>query len=478
MKKFLNITVALALALMVGFTACDDDDDNGGENDPVITTHDYKLGTTEYTVDKDDATVTIKDNGEGLGADAYTFSADTTYVLDGFVFVNDGQALTIEAGTMVQGEPGQGANASAMIVAKGGTINAAGTSTAPIVFTGKGDTYNGTDGYLKRVRGLWGGIIVLGNATTNNSVQKRIEGIPSTEPRGVYGPGDGETGDDADNSGTLQFVSIRHGGTNIGEGNEINGLTLGCVGSGTTIEDVEIISNMDDGIEFFGGNAHVKRALVAFVGDDSFDTDEGFHGKGQFWCAVQDEETGDRCAEQDGGTGDDEAGQPYAMPVYYNVTYLGNGGDLMIFRDNAGGTYANSVFANCKKGVRIEFRDDKGSCSWDMFAAGNLTIKDNVFQDVADGEVADMLYVKVEDDHGTPPADAATQLENHLNDNNNTTADLGLTEDGHDDGINVIPASGADAGIAPTDAWFENVTYQGAFQPGGSNWASWTLTFK
>lgn len=483
MKNYFKLSFVLLLALMVGFTSCDDNDDNDNNDPQEEETASYKLGTTEYTVDEDEKTVTIKDMGEGLGATAVTFHADTTYILDGFVFVNSGQTLTIEEGTMIQGEPGQGANASALVVAKGGTIDAQGTASSPIVFTGKGDTYAG-DGFLKKVRGLWGGLIILGNATTNNSVQKRIEGIPETEPRGVYGPdgGDNTNGDDADNSGTLTYISVRHGGTNIGQGNEINGISLGGVGSGTNINHVEVISNMDDGIEFFGGTAQIKHALVAFVGDDSFDTDEGFRGKGQFWCAIQDEVSGDRCAEQDGGTGDDEAAQPYAMPTYYNVTYIGHGGKLMIFRDNAGGTYANSIFANTASGVRIEYRDDKPSCSYDMFTGGNITIKNNIFQDVAGGVVADMLFAKVEDDHGTLPADHETVLAAHFSSNSNASTSVGLVGDEYDDDdnylLNVVPTSGANSGVAPTDTWFDSVTYQGAFDPNASShWASWALTF-
>ncbi len=476
-RHYLYLLSIFFLVGAISLSSCNDDDDNGdnGDNQEPENIYTYSMGTTTYTVNKEEKTVKIKDAGEGLGTEAVTFSADTTYLLDGFVFVNSGQTLTIEAGTMIQGMPGQGENASALIVAKGATINAAGTADKPIVFTGLNDTYEG-DGYLKKVRGLWGGVIILGNATTNNSAQKRIEGIPSTEPRGVYGPADGGTGADDDNSGTFTYVSIRHGGTNIGDGNEINGLSLGCVGSGTTLENIEILSNMDDGIEFFGGAPNVKKAVVAFVGDDSYDYDEGFHGKGQFWVALQDEETGDRCAEQDGGTGDDEAAEPFAKPMIYNATYMGHGGKLMIFRDNAGGTYANSVFAETGTGIRIEYRDDKGACSWDRFAAGDLVIKDNIFQNVAGEVVADMLFVKVEDDNGTPPATAADDLADHFNDNGNAATDLGLTGDGHDDGINLVPATGADGGTAPTDAWFDNVTYQGAFQPGAtSHWATWTL---
>lgn len=464
-RNYLKLTAALLAALTIGFTSCNDDDDN----DPIVEEENfYKIGTTVYTFDKEAKTVTINDNGEGTGTK--TLSADTTWILDGFVFVEDGQTLSIEPGTMVQGKPGQAENASALIIKQGGIIMAEGTATQPIVFTGLGDTYDGS-GYMTQVQGLWGGIIVLGKATTNNTIQKRIEGVP--EQFAAYYGGD----NDADNSGILKYISIRHGGTDIGSGNEINGLTLGGVGSGTTIEYIEVVSNVDDGVEFFGGAPNLKHILVAYCGDDSYDYDEGYHGKGQFWVTIQSENSGDRLGEHDGGDGDDETAEPYAKPVIYNATYIGNGnGRVITFRDNAGGTYANSIFASQAKGIDVEFRDDKHNSLDQMLTEGNLILKNNLFNLIADDTEANALTVKEE--KGTAPASTAADLLAHFNDNNNAIANL-ATVGFIDDEYLLIPASGeANAGIAPTDSWFDNVTYQGAFQPGGSNWAEgWTLTF-
>lgn len=305
-----------------------------------------------------------------------TWNKETLYKLDGFVFVEDGATLTIEAGTMVQGKPGQGENASALIIKRGGMIQAEGTTDKPIVFTGDDDTYYG-DGYNKEVRGLWGGLIVLGKATTNNATENRVEGIP--ENYEAYYGGD----NDSDNSGVLKYVSIRHGGTDIGQGNEINGLTLAGVGNGTEISYIEVIANVDDGVEWFGGAVNTKNLLVAYCGDDSYDYDEGFHGKGQFWSTIQSDDAGDRLGEHDGGSGDTETAKPYATPEIYNATYIGHGENLIVFRDNAGATYANSIFVNTGKGMQVEYRDDKASSSYDMLKKGHLVIKDNLFHKVA-----------------------------------------------------------------------------------------------
>ena len=157
-------------------------------------------------------------------------------------------------------------------------------------------------------------MIILGDATTNfsDSTAAQVEGIPADNNQAQYG-GD----NDEDNSGTLAYVSIRHGGTQLGAANEINGLTLAGVGSGTTIHHVEVVSNFDDGIEFFGGSVTVDNALVAFCGDDSFDWDQGFHGGGSNWLAIQDQPTGegDRGGELDGDDSDDGNVSTDEMPL-------------------------------------------------------------------------------------------------------------------------------------------------------------------
>jgi len=313
-----------------------------------------------------------------------TFDKDTIYILQGFVFVENGENLTIEAGTVIKGKSGQGASASALIVAVGGMIMANGTAAEPIIMTYEGD--NGT-AQATNVTGEWGGLIILGSAELNsNPGQTQIEGIPTTETRGLYGGTD-----NADNSGTLRYVSIRHGGTDIGAGNEINGLSLGGVGSGTTIEYVEVAPTKDDGVEWFGGTVNTKYLVVAYAGDDSYDYDEGFRGKGQFWLTVQGPD-GDRGGEHDGGT-DPETAMPYATPVVYNATYIGNGGSsrAITFRDNAGGQYHNSIFHSFGRGIDIEDLAS-GEDSYSRFESGELALKGNVFTNIDAGTNAGDIF--------------------------------------------------------------------------------------
>lgn len=331
--------------------------------------------------------VEIWDEAKMTGAgNSVNWTADKTYVLDGFVFVNSGQTLNIEAGTIIQGKPGEDVDASALVVARGGKINANGTAAKPIIFTFEGDN-GGTDA---TVRGQWGGLIILGAAGLNSTPgTSQIEGIPTNEPRGNYGGNNNE-----DDSGTLRYVSIRHGGTNIGADNEINGLTLGGVGSGTTIEYVEIIGNKDDGIEWFGGTVTAKYLISAFCADDALDYDEGYRGRNQFVIIHQDPsaDAADRGGEHDGGT-TPETGTPYATPVFYNVTSIGNAGSRAItFRDNAGGEYHNSIFSGYGKGIDIEDLEGQEQDSFQQWKDGNLKLENNVFYNIKDGDAASAIF--------------------------------------------------------------------------------------
>ncbi len=365
-----------------------------GAVDPNSATPWYEGWSAYSSIIKGNNTPTITTGNEIVITDADMLAAgntvnwtkNNTYILDGFVFVNDGQTLNIQAGTIIQGKPGEGSEASALIVARGGKIEAVGSETEPIIFTFQGDL----GGTAPTVRGQWGGLIVLGNASLNSSPgSTAVEGIPTTESRGLYGGTD-----DLDNSGTIKYVSIRHGGTNIGADNEINGLTLGGVGSGTTIEYVEILANKDDGVEWFGGTVTANHLISAYCADDGLDYDEGFRGLNQFVIVHQDPSDGnaDRGGEHDGGT-DPETGTPYATPIFFNVTSVGNPGSRAItFRDNAGGEYHNSIFINFDKGIDIEYLKGQDQDTYKQFDDERLKLENNVFYNITAGDKAENLF--------------------------------------------------------------------------------------
>ncbi len=395
-----------------------------------------------------------------------TWTAGNTYILSGLVFVEDGETLTIEPGTVIKGLPGDGANASALVVARGGKIYAEGTAEAPIVFTAEADDVADPEDYGASDRGLWGGLIVLGRSTLNSPsasgtpIVDNIEGIDINEPRGAFGGSD-----EADDSGVLRYVSIRHGGTLIGADNEINGLTLGAVGSGTTVEFIEVFANLDDGIEFFGGTVNTRYLAVAYCGDDSFDYDQGFRGKGQFWFTIQDADSGDG-GEHDGDI-DDDTRRPLSRPVILNATFIGAGADsgttrrAFNIRDNAGAVYFNSIFTEFG-GRAIDVQDDSAI----RVAARDIYFRENLWWSFG---------------AGSSPSEIANANALRLftaADNNNQIADpklrgISRTFDGM---LDPRPAVGSPALVettVPSDSFFLKVNHKGAF--GSVNWASsWT----
>ncbi len=473
-----------AVTLVAGISACNGDDDNGDsitgpcETDATSTCTIFTRSSLNV-LDEDGnsvaaATTMIRDRGEGTGT--MTMSNDTTYILDGLVFVNEGQTLTIEEGTVIKGNAGAGEQSSALVVARGGTINATGTAANPIIFTSVTDqTFSSPSGVVSTnnldasISGLWGGVIILGNASLNSTPGfSAIEGISTNEARGLYG-GD----DDNDNSGIFRYVSIRHGGTDIGGGNEINGLTMGGVGSGTTIEYVEVFGNRDDGFEWFGGTVNTKYLVSAYNQDDAFDYDEGWRGKNQFWLAYQ-RISSDRGGEHDGGI-EPETGTPYATPTIANASYFGRGIDAgkraVTFRDNAGGHYYNSIFANYAKGIDIEYLGgDDVEDSFDRLQDGDLSFENNLLFNIG----GSAFNVAAGSDNITVPMDAQDFASVYFSNNGNTSVTDPMFAS---DEITPMSGGAATANLRDNDdSFFTDVNYKGAIDPSaGPTWlANWT----
>jgi len=227
------------------------------------------------------------------------WTTNNVYILKGRITVLDGATLTIEAGTRIEGdETLTGVNAAVLMIARGGKLMAEGTAANPIIMTSTAD--DGTK--TAADKGKWGGLVVLGKApiSAKTGAEAQIEGVPASDTNGLYG---GTSA--SDNSGTIKYVSIRHGGAVIdaAAGDEINGLTLGGVGSGTTIAYVEVYANSDDGIEFFGGSVDVDYAVVAQVGDDAIDIDQSYAGTVSNFLVIVDGDS-DEGLEVDGREGE------------------------------------------------------------------------------------------------------------------------------------------------------------------------------
>jgi hypothetical protein len=338
-----------------------------------------------------------------------TWETGKIYVLQSRIAVTSGNTLTIQPGVIVKGEAGTGANATALIIARNATLNAVGSATQPIIFTSIADELQpgqiASPNLDPTMNGLWGGVIVLGNAKISADAETaQIEGIPASDPNGLYGGTN-----DADNSGTIKYISIRHGGANIGEGNEINGLTLGGVGNQTVIENVEVIGNQDDGIEWFGGSVNVKNAVVWNASDDAIDTDQAWSGTLDNFvviCVAGSNPT-DHALEIDGPEGSYLAGH-----TVQNGTIKGSvDSEIGDFRSDARGTFKNIYmfnFPDPATGGKGDFALS-GTATQDNFASGSLKFE-NLQITPASGVALNAIFLNGTHVHATSVSQGANTV--------------------------------------------------------------------
>ena len=296
---------------------------------------------------------------EGRITSDRTLTSDKSYLLKGAVFVDNGATLTIEPGTFIFGE---GATNGTLIIAQGGKLMADGTADRPIVFTS--DAVEG-----QRDRGQWGGLIINGRAPVNTGDVAQGEG-----DTGSYGGSD-----PADNSGILRYVRVEFAGIEFSPDNELNGIAFQGVGSGTTIEYVQVHYNQDDGIEFFGGTVNAKYLYCTGIRDDSFDWTDGWTGKGQFWVAQQRGDDADNGFESD-NEGDNNEATPRSNPTIYNVTLVGdpNGPESdtgLLLREGTAATLRNFIVIGFNKGG---LDIDTGS-SIQLANSGELSVQNTIF---------------------------------------------------------------------------------------------------
>lgn len=235
-----------------------------------------------------------------------TWTADKIYVLKEPVFVMPPAVLTIEAGTSVLGD-----NGSVLVVTRGARLEAIGTAQKPIVFTSSKPVGS-------RNAGDWGGVVLLGRAPINvPGGENAIEGLPNLGARSTYGGTDAN-----DSSGSLKYVRIEFAGFLFGDDNELNGLTCGGCGAGTTIDYVHVHRGLDDGVELFGGTVNIRHIVVTLAADDGLDWDLGWVGKAQYLVVLQDGVTGNNAYEADNNPQNNDA-SPRSQPFICNATLVG-----------------------------------------------------------------------------------------------------------------------------------------------------------
>ncbi|MEM9260180.1 MAG: carboxypeptidase-like regulatory domain-containing protein, partial [Bacteroidota bacterium] len=415
------------------------------------------------------------------GGNAYTWTSANEYLLDGLVYLEAGGVLTIEPGTVIRGRNSanisNGDFNSALIISRGAQIFAEGTSTQPIIFTAEDDDLLDPADFFPTDVGEWGGLLLLGNATiARPEGLSNIEGINISDERAAYGGTD-----DTDNSGTLRFVSIRHAGGTLSPDNEINALTLAGVGSGTTIDYVEVYAALDDGFEFFGGTVNAYHLVSAYCQDDAFDIDQGYRGIGQFWLGLA---AGRRLLEIDGASPDPQP--PFSQPNLVNLTLVGGPVDPfstgepgeILFRDNSGGHLRNSVVVNAlPQGVVIEDRDDTSTDdAYARFIAGDLTITNNYFNN--EGGLTDWTTFSqlINQSEEIVPL---TTLSSYLDTNNELTDTPVIRSSNTDNSMlfDPLPRQGSSiltGGSSLMEPGLATVGYQGAFGE-NDNWLDWTF---
>ena len=229
-----------------------------------------------------------------------------TYLMKGWCYVTDGATLTIEPGTVIKGDK---ETRAALIVEPGGRIIARGTVDAPIIFTSAMPAG-------QRRPGDWGGVVICGNARNNMGVQQ-IEGGPRTLHGGT---------DDADNSGVLSYVRIEFAGYPFKKNQEINGLTLGSVGSATVLDHIQVSYANDDAFEWFGGTVNADCLVAYHCWDDDFDADNGYRGTCRGLLGVRHPRIADVTgshAFECSNNGTDTPGTPTTSARFAQVTIFG-----------------------------------------------------------------------------------------------------------------------------------------------------------
>ncbi|HMP83347.1 MAG TPA: T9SS C-terminal target domain-containing protein [Verrucomicrobiota bacterium] len=399
-----------------------------------------------------------------------TWYATNEYYLNGQIYVLSNAVLTIEPGTVVRGVAGDTNTYAALFVTRDGKLFAEGTRTRPIIFTAEVDDLNDPEDLTSADRGLWGGIVLMGKSTINTAIDLAgnaaspkydlYEGLSDITINGQQVHRFGGN-DDADSSGVIRYVSIRHGGTKIKQDKEINGLSLCAVGSGTTIEFVEVFAIADDGFEWFGGTVNTKYLVSSFCDDEQFDVDESYRGKGQFWFGMSVPGINEFGGEWNGEPNTFAVSNaPIGKFEVYNMTLIGGGtsGRALRIRDYAAPQVYNSIWTEFPtQGVRV---DEPGVI---FFTNGMIHFQETLWHNVGQSSAVFSNYVF-----------GVSALSNVFA--NPLLTGVSWTPNGV---LDPRPQAGSPAlgssVTAPNNGHYKPVTYKGAF--GGSlNWAvQWTV---
>ncbi|MGK2862462.1 MAG: hypothetical protein ACSLE0_11040 [Chitinophagaceae bacterium] len=463
MKKIVLGTLVLASLLSITSCVKVNFDEGGAITQPADSTSNVITGTVSSS----------------------RFYAKGKYVLRGYVYVAEGATLTFEAGSVIQSDITE---KGALIIERGGKLIADGKANSPIVFT-SGKPIG------QRAPGDWGGIILLGKAPTNRPLD------PGPTIEGGVGRKYGGT-DPNDESGILRYVRIEFAGIAAEPGSEINGLTMGGVGSGTIIENVQVSFGNDDAYEFFGGTVNAKNLIAFATADDDFDFDFGYIGKIQFAISMRKPDFVDAGDAGNGIESDNDGSgtiaTPFTRPQLSNFTFVGP--------NNATGTASNHNYANrwrrrsqfvLRNSILVGYQkggfnvESKGS--WDEFIGGTSEFANNLVHAVAEPYYTDSSTARLFAKNAYPGnpmssadqkamrRDAAQILKEKAEANGSitfTSADAIMLENPfYSTTPNFLPKAGSPAltgaSFSGMNSYFTSTTYRGAM--GAANWtANWT----
>ncbi|MDB5088721.1 MAG: hypothetical protein JWR09_2715 [Mucilaginibacter sp.] len=452
MKKSLYLLGSLAL---LGLASCSKNDDKGNKPVTPVTNVDVRGNITKDT----------------------HWTAGVTYRVRGYVYVDNNATLTIDPGTKIVSNKD---SSGVLIIYKGSKINAAGTAAKPIVFT---------SAEASPKPGDFGGLVVVGNATGNGNHAVIEGGVDAAHQ--LFGGTN-----DSDNSGILQYIRIEYAGKAVNPGDEVNGLSMYTVGSGTVVDHIEVLRGLDDAFEFFGGTFNAKYLLAYNNADDDFDLDDGYRGKIQFGISIKDP----AFTDNKGTSGDisnnfevdnttDAKGYlltPVTSPVLSNFTAIGPNnatgvsadyGNNMRWRRGSKFTLANSiVLGGQKAGLDID-----NDVTAQFYIAGTSGFLNSLLQSYGANYKVDKLT-----NAALLSADGLKALVETRDKSKTfaTAADIGLTDPFNNTAPNILPKAGSAAITATaaftastlTDSFFTKTTYVGAVDP-ANDWskASWIV---
>ncbi|WP_426756368.1 hypothetical protein [Myxococcus sp. Y35] len=454
-RLFASLLTISALSLTA---ACGDDDNDNTPVDPTPNPSETEV-----------------DVSANITQDT-TWKAGVTYTLKNYIFVESG-TLTIEPGTRILGDQG-----SALIITRNAKIHAVGTAQAPIVFTSSQPEGN-------RAPGDWGGVVLLGKGRINvEGGENTVEGFfaSGNNPLTQYGGGDNP--DDAHDCGKLNYVRIEFAGFELSEDNELNGLTVAGCGTDTDLDYIQVHLGADDGVEFFGGSAGLKHAVVTQTDDDSLDYDLGYNGKIQFFIAQQNATVGNFGIEASGNK-NQNAATPRSVPEIWNATFFGSGRAPgtspaqagMVFNTGAGGKLNNVIVANFAD-LAVDVSGTASAALWNA-ATPELYLRNTIFWNNR-GDTTSIPAAP------NPTVDANGNVTNPDSTNfdesvevlasslNNRVVDPQLTGAGNLTAPNFMPAAGSpalnpDAAATPPAGFDTSARFVGAV--GAENWlAGWT----